>query len=96
MLTNEVLRTQIIYRNDREEGDDDDDEDEDEVYCDIDNDPNVIRKVYELEGQDMDEDDEASQAGDGDDGPGSGLALKPTGWSDGREEEAVRIKSVPK
>ncbi len=70
-----------------EEADDEDDEDEDEVYCDIDNDPNVIRKVFELEGQEMDDDEDASEAGDPEDVGGSGLALKPTGWSDGRDEE---------
>ncbi len=77
-----------IYRGD--EGDEDD-EDDDEVYCDIDNDPNVIRKVFELEGQEMDEDEDQSEAGDREDEAVSGLALKPTGWSDGREAEVRNI-----
>jgi hypothetical protein len=45
--------------------------------------------VYELEGQDMDEDEEAAMS----DGDGSatepGLALKPHGWSEGRDNEVI-------
>lgn len=81
-----MVRFLPIYRGEERDDDDDDDEDEDEVYCDIDNDPNVIRKVFELEGQEMDDDDEdQSEAGDNE--AGASLALKPTGWSDGRDEE---------
>lgn len=66
---------------------DEDAEDEDEVYCDIDNDPRVVRRVFELEGQDMDEDEEAAMS-DGEDSE-PGLALKPHGWSEGRDEKVL-------
>ena len=73
---------------------DETDDDEDEVYCDVDNDPNVIRKVYELEGQDMDEDDDESMADHDDNDDSPGMALKPDGWSDGREDEVEQLPSV--
>lgn len=62
----------------------DESDEEDEIFIDPDNDPDVVRKVYELEGQDMDE-DEASEAGDAE--AGGGMALRPDGFGEGREEE---------
>jgi len=61
----------------------DDSDEEDEIFCDPDNDPSVIRKVFELEGQEMEEDEE----GEMDDEEEGGMALRPDGFSDGREGE---------
>ena len=83
------LFTNSVVRYDDEE---DDDDDEDEVFCDIDNDPNVLRKVFELEGQEMEEDEEDMQdSAQMDDASGAGLGLKPTGFSEGRDEEVFQI-----
>ncbi len=46
----------------------------------------MVRKVYELEGQDMDEDEEEEMAAESEEA-GSGLALRPDGFAEGREEE---------
>lgn len=72
----------------------DDSDDEDEVFCDPDTDPNVLRKVYVLEGE-MDEDEEDDE--DDSQGPGahggaeeeasSNFALRPDGYADERDEE---------
>lgn len=66
----------------------DESDEEDEIFIDPDNDPDVVRKVYELEGQDMDE-DEASEAGDAE--AGGGMALRPDGFGEGREEVPYNV-----
>lgn len=69
-----------------------DSDDEDEAFCDIDNDPSVLRRVFELDGMEEggpEEDDED------DENHGAGMALRPDGYSDGRngsddDEDEVR------
>ncbi len=76
--------------------DDEDSDDEDEVFCDPDTDPDILRKVYVLEGQmdDEDEDEEDGGAGDDDDAAGSNFALRPDGYADDEEgDEEVSLES---
>jgi hypothetical protein len=58
-----------------------DSDDEDELFCDVENDPNVLRRVYELDGMEEGGAEEEEE----DDEHGAGMALRPDGYSDGRD-----------
>jgi hypothetical protein len=76
---------------------DEDSDDEDEVFCDPDTDPDILRKVYVLEGQMDDEDEDEEDGGGGDDddddAAGSNFALRPDGYADDQEgDEEVSLE----
>ena len=73
-------------------------DDDDEAFCDPDSDPNVIRKVYELDGMAGGDED---QNDDEEEETSAGMALREDGFSSGRREyghelEVLCLLIVPK
>ena len=73
-----------------------DSDDEDELFCDVENDPNVLRRVYELDGM---EEGGAEEEEEEEEEHGAGMALRPDGYSDGRngdddDEDGVSARQL--